>query len=262
MKKLIFTLLLSTSSLYVEAQRAQDNDTSTQAIAPPTKESVEYKYEDYASQPQSAAEKPSNYGSLVIDWGFDFLRNNPSEMDLKFWQSRFMNICLCYNIRLGYSHFTMSPGIGLGFERYQFAAQKPLGRNAGNRTTEFQDDNRKISSSGLDARYIDFLMLEARFSNNIQDPKESFFIAIGGKLGALWKASYTIKYTEDDETKTQTTSERFNLNKMRYGFHARAGWGRFGLCYTYMFSSLFNKNQGPGKTTSKTHSLGIAIDLF
>ena len=268
MKKLIFTPLLVITAVHTWAQEAQNNAQGTPEPTPPKKQ--EQKAQPSNLQPRSV-ELP-NYGSLVIDWGFDVLRDCPQEMVLNFWGSRFSNVYFYYNIRLGQSHFAISPGIGMGFEGYQFKKQNEqytaLVRNEDSRHTECKDARKlfpkseEILQSNLDLSYFDFFMLEVRFSANCKYPKESFFVALGGKLGMLWGAATTIKYKEDDQIKQRIDVECFNLNRMRYGAHARLGWGRFSLFYTQTLSTLFNEDQGPGKTTTKPYSVGLSVDLF
>ena len=230
-------------------------------------ETAEGGNEDCLPQLHITAEAPPDYGSLLIDWGFNFLRDAPAEMALGFWGSRFADVCFYYNIRLGTSHFVISPGIGLAFEGYQFEKKNTLVRSDGDRDTivkeasELFPKNQKIHHSVLDARYVD-LMLEARVNADSKYPKESFFAAIGGKVGMLWQASTTVSYKEDTQTKTCTHTEGFNLNQLRYGLQARVGWGRFGLCYTHLFATLFQKDKGPEKTTTQPCSLGLSVDLF
>ena len=257
MKKLVFTLLLSISSIHIWAQEAQDNEQSTQKTitSMPGTENDEHK--DHSIQLAAMPVKPPNYGSLVIDWGFNFLRDCPSEMKSKDWGARFASVGLCYNIRLGHSHFTISPGIGLRFEGYRLKEGTTL---ESRKTTVFKTDssNSKNTLSALDIRYVD-LVMEAKFNANSKYPKESFFVALGGKAGWPWKACATVRYKEYDETKEHNNWETFHLNKIHYGIHARLGWGRFGLCYTHMLSRLFN---GEGPSTTQPCSLGLSIDLF
>jgi hypothetical protein len=261
MKKLIFTLLLSITSVCVWAQEAQEHAQCTQETVPPTQEVQKWVHKGHPQKLKATSIMPPNYGSMVIDWGFNFLKNCPSEISEKSWGARIATIGLYYNIRLGHSHFTISPGIGLSFEGYRLQKGYTLKRNATG--TVFKDNNpSSIVLSALDVRYLDFCMLEVRFNANSKWPKESFFVALGGKVGWLWKACATVQCKEHNETKECNSWETFNLNGLRYGMHARIGWGRFGLCYTHMLSSLFEEGKGPKKTTANPHSLGLSIDLF
>ncbi len=232
---------------------------------------------------QPMVRKMPNYGTLMIDWGFDFLQGAPKTMETSFWGSRLNNICLYYNIRIMQSHFTVGLGAGLGREGYQFTEHGKEEKDKDYYTlvrdgqvTAKDDQSRKVKlveakkvltdsnktlSSAFDMTYLDFL-LEARFNTNRRYPKEGFFIAIGGKLGILWSSSTTVYYKEDNQTKQRTTVENFCLKNWRYGAQARIGWNRLGLLYAITFSPLFSEGQGPEGTEARAHSAGISIDLF
>lgn len=227
------------------------------------------------------APKPPNYGSLIIDWGFDFLQGAPKEMKHSFWGSRMASAYLYYNIRLGQSHFVISPGIGYSGERYQFSKHKlsndkevyytlvrdSKSKDAENRTTKLEDtenvlqDSTAQTYSALDIRYLDFA-LEFRFNTNQKYPKEGFFVALGGSFGKLLSAYTTVFYKMDNQTKKRTESETFNLRNFRYGVHARLGWNRLGAIYSFSISPLFSKDQGPEGTEARVHCVGISLDLF
>jgi Outer membrane protein beta-barrel domain len=266
MKKLLITILLSIAPIYVWAQGDQNSEPNISSTTA-TKSDTHKSHSDQLEPPLLPFQ---NYGSLVIDWGLDSLSNNYSAMDTSVWSSRFINVYCLYNVRLGRSCFTISPGIGLAFDGYQFkdASSTLVRDDPSNRNTVFTkaDDllpkGVECIESSLDVRYLDFLALGTRFSTNSQYPKEGFFLALGLKLGILWHASTTMKYKEDDMVKVQTNVETFNLNPWRFGFHARLGWGRFGICYTQTLSDFFEEAKGPGKTTKKPCHLGISIDLL
>jgi hypothetical protein len=261
MKKLLFTFLLFTTSAYVWAQGDQDDEKNTQAAVPLVQEGQKYVYKDHLKKQKVTPVRLPNYGSLVIDSGLNFLRDCPSEINSQDWRARFTSISLHYNIHLGHSHFTISPGIGLSFEGYKLQKDHILERNPTGTVFKQEGDASDNVLSALDMRYLDFCMLEVRFNANSKWPKESFFIALGGKVGTLWKACTTVRYGQHDEVKERNNWETFNLSKLRYGLFARVGW-RFGLCYTHTLSSLFEEGRGPGNTTTKPWRLGISIDLF
>jgi hypothetical protein len=268
MKKLIFTLLLSVSSIHIWAQEAQNNEQSTQKTTTSMPGTENDEHQDHSNRLTTMPVKPPNYGSLVVDWGLNFLEGHPAAMESTLWGSRCAKASLFYNIRLGRTPFVISPGIGISLDGYRFEDNNTtLARDEKNRRTTLEEakkrfpKNQEIGRSAFYMRSTD-LMLEARFNADSKHPKESFFVALGGKLGWLWRASTEVSYQEDDTAKKQNNIEHFNLNKMRFGLHAKLGWGRFGLCYTHMLSSLFEPNKGPDNRTINTRSLTLAIDIF
>ena len=268
MKKLVFTLLLSATSLPTWAQQDQNELQDTAKSTPLTQEKEKHKVP--LRRPNAAPIQLPNYGGLAIDWGFSFLRDSPQAMELSPLGSRFVNVAGYYNIRLGQSPFAIGLGIGTGFDGYRLAEQNEtyntLVRDESSRHTALQDargtlpEKPDILQSTLNPKYFD-LSVEAKFNANRRYPKESFFFAIGGRLGMFLNAYTTVKYKEDEQTKQRTTWESFNLNQMRYGVYVRVGWRRFSLFYQHILSPFFKEGEGPNNNTMPS-SVGLSVDLF
>ena len=248
MKKFAFALLLLIAPSFVWAQATNEQaDTET------------------ALKRQVAT--LANYGSLVFDWGLNFFQDVPKEMKLSTWSSRTLNGYFYYNIPIKDSYFMVSPGIGLGSADYKFQDQYTLARTPSSRRTMLKlakdviPGSPEITSSSLTVNYAE-LVAELRFNANRQEPQAGFLIAVGYRLGMRWGAATTIQYKEDNQKKTRTTVESFNLNRLRHGLIGRIGWGRFGIFYSHTFSDFFNEGQGPTKATMMPVSAGISINLL
>ncbi len=260
MKKRLLTFLFAIVVAQVWAEENQDSEQS----AP--KSAIELQ------RSNAKAMSLPHYGSLLIDWGFPMLRNCPQEMNSASLGARFLDVYFYYNIPLGRSHCYISLGTGWGADEYRFTKRDDnrytLVRVEEGKRTEFEDfstvvprSDQKSRRAKLNLSYWDFL-LEIRFSADCEYPKEGFFVAVGGKLGALLNSSTTLWYKEDNENKCCTFYDSFNLNQIRYGAQARLGYSRLSLLYTYIFSTLFAKDQGPHNSATKPHNIGLSIDIF
>jgi hypothetical protein len=256
MKKLAFALIVFLSSglpsgyLYAEEQPAIDEEWLTTTSA------------DFQEN------LFTNYFSIGLDLGLDFLWNAPNKMEPYFLNPKLPTMSIYYNIPITNSHFMFSPGILWGNHSYSFKNNYTLTRQGehGNRHTtiieakSLLDPQVQVKSSSLDISYID-LVAELRFNTNRLEPQDGFFIAVGGNLGVLLNAATTLQYQEDNQLKARITKESFNLNSIRYGTLVRVGWGRFGAFYAQTLSNLFNK-QGFYKHTMKPFSVGLTINLL
>lgn len=256
MYKLLLSLwlLLSTTLATASAQELQDSGQHAPQMemeTPATAAGVAVEKGDRPIQQNHreasirSLEKLPNYGSLIVALGFNILGGHPEIMYMRSWRSRFFDIGLHYNIPLGYSRLTLAPGIGLSFERYDV---KDTYMSIPNNHTE------KISTA-LGVRHLDF-SLEAKFNVNRKYPKEGFSIALGGKMGTLWKAFCTMRYKEDDAVKRVSQWENFGLNSLCFALQAKLGWRRFSLYYTHPLTTLFPERSG------SPHRLGLCIDLL
>jgi hypothetical protein len=238
-------------------------------------------YMMYAQQPMAIADKqlesmdPSfqedlftNYASIVLDLGLDFLHKAPNRMKTEIFKLKWPNVSVYYNMPIKESHFMVSPGLSLGRYSYTFKDDYTLTRigDGEKRRTDMEkaktllSDRSKAEHSSLDINYIN-LVTEFRFNTNRLEPQGEFFIAVGGNLGLLISSSTTINYREDDQKKARITKESFNFNRIRYGLLARVGWGRFGAFYSQTLSDLFN-GKGPSKEVIRPFSIGLTLSLL
>lgn len=269
MKKSAFIFLigvLTTNALWANVDEEKSQDTSeTDTIAQEPKKD---ELLTFTKEPETLHVASPSYGSLIVDWGLNMLRNSPQEMKRAALDTRSFNLAGYYNIRLGGSHFTISPGIKMGSEEYKFERNYTLARDKNNRKhTEFKSanelltDDAKILQSTLSTKYWSGLV-EFRINADKQYPKEGFFIAVGGEIGMLWKVATKIRYQEDDQTKQRIIKEPFNLNQMRCGVQGRLGWGRFSIFYKHMLTNLFNEKKGPKNSNVMPSTIGFSVDLF
>ena len=159
MKKIILTAVLSAASMATWAQATPD----ILEEAKPTHAAKKV----VKSPPATAPLVLPNYSSLLVDLGFCFLRQGPK--GLNFWGSRLANVALSNNIRVGNSHFTISPGIGVSFAGYNFKDEKTLIRYTQKKRADFKNAkvlfprSEKIMNTSLAVHHVE-LMLETRFN--------------------------------------------------------------------------------------------------
>ena len=222
------------------------------------------------AQEDSKKGKPDIPGTLLIDFGFNFLNDAPASMDTKFFGSKTFNLYYQYDIPIGKSKFSFHPGIGVGIDKYHFDNSVTI--------THLQDKNVNYSTSidtlinifpnatGFDKSklaitYLD-IPLEFRFYANSYDKSRSFKFGIGGRIGLRLSSHTKIKYTEDGNTIKFKEHQNFDLNSIRYGATARVGIGWFNLFYYYNFSELFKSGKGPENTAATSYTVGLTIAGF
>lgn len=210
----------------------------------------------YAQQEIPGAQ-PDLPGTLMIDFGSNFLQDAPADMDLKIWGSRGVDVYYLYPVSLGESHFSFHPGIGFGFGKYSFSRNVTLSDADTTRLIELDEDvYQTVDKTQLATHYID-IPLEFRFYS--KEDYRGFMVAIGGKAGRLINSYTKIKYEQEGETKVDKFKRRYNLNPWRYGLHARIGFRGINLVGYYGLSDLFQKDKGPATNNFK---VGVSIALF
>jgi len=210
----------------------------------------------------------SNYTSLELDWGANFLMQAPQKMEKTFWGSKSLGSCVYYNIPIKESHFLISAGLAYNHADYTFKNNYALTRSTSDRkkvviqlaNSLVEKTQKEIYTSSLSMHYVDFV-LETRFVSNKLEPHEGFFVALGGNIGFQFSPSRFISYLADEEKKSLILKERFNLNKYHYGLHMKIGFYRFGLFYKQTISDLFAKN-GPSTKRILPFTVGLSFQLF
>lgn len=204
--------------------------------------------------------EPDLPGTLTIDFGFNFLDNAPSDMDLRFWKSKGVGFYYLYDVPLGESKFSFHPGLGVGFESYAFSQNVTLEYTPGADSAAVVplDDAiyETVEKSKLVTHYVD-VPLEFRFYT--KENQRGFMVALGAKVGYLFSSYTKIKYETEGELRTSKLRQDFNLNRLRYGASARLGFRGFNLHGQYMLSDLFKSDGGPEVNNFK---VGLSIALF
>ncbi len=209
--------------------------------------------------------QPDFPGTLVIDFGPNFLRNAPDSMDLNIFGSRGFGLYYLYEVYFPNSHFSFHPGIGFGFEKYSFSNNITLSDVSGDDPTRIvpldDDIYTSVDKSQLATNYLE-IPLELRFFSNKEIEGKGFMAAVGGKFGFLLDSYTKIKYEQGGDTKKQKLKQGYNLNPIRYGVQARVGWRGINLFGYYGFSPLFKKDKGPEQTDANNIKVGLSIALF
>lgn len=209
-------------------------------------------------------------GSLIIDVGLNSWFNSPTDLKLNVFQSKTVNIIYYYDLPVGNRGFTITPGIGLGLEKYSIRNDRTLTTtvNAQNKRivsiTSLKDLIKNANSFGkskVGMNYID-LPVEFRYYANKSNFSRGFRAALGLKAGILYSSFTKIRY-KDAATSSRMVKDRqqLGLNRFRYGVNARVGFGGFGLFGFYEISNKFESAPAGGQNT-RTLTIGISIVGF
>lgn len=205
---------------------------------------------------------PDLPGSFVLEFGFNQTLDAPDTFDIGFWGSRSLNVFYQFDKRIGNTKFSVHPGFGFSLERFKLKNNYTLASTASN--TELVpagDFYPGIKKSMIVTNYIE-VPLEIRFSTKPDDPRRSFRVSVGGRIGYLFDSFAKIKYSEDGEVRTIKDKQNYNLRKLRYGTFFKIGAGNIGLITYYNLTPLFEDDEGPEQTEMSTFSIGLSLSSF
>lgn len=259
MKKLVLILLLTYCS---ELAIAQDEEKSKNAV-------------------------PDLPGIILIDFGFNFLKDNPSNLDIGWFRSKSFGAYYMRTFKLG-RKMTFNPAIGINFEKYGFSNDVTIGyplesigapaipaipatgdADAVNAVAEVPNSYGDLSvldisylgqvnKSQLAMNYLD-IPIQFRYFLKDNSVKGGAYIALGGIVSLLLESHTKVKFKEGGRDITEKRRDDFQQTKLRYGLQGRFGFGSFNFFYKHYFSSLF-KGTGPvGATDMTTSTIGVSI---
>ena len=214
------------------------------------------------------AGRPDLPGDLTIELGLNYLMDTPEGMDMNLWGSKTFNAYYQYPLRIAESGFYFFPGLGIATEKYAFKDAKTIGYvedDLGNDVLQIIELDTilpdGVKKSKIANTYIE-VPIELRWNLKKNDPKRSFKVILGAKIGYLIDSKTKIKYQDMGETKITKQKEGFNLSELRYGIYGKVGYGSFTAFYYYSLSPLFQSNKGPSRTTAAPMIFGISLALF
>ncbi len=184
---------------------------------------------------------------LMLDYGFSTylhkgkmnLPNNLDAMDQNLLGSSNWNFHIVQQrIRLDkISKVNIVYGATLEFNKYRFTNDYTL-QPKQNEVT-FTDEGVELTKNTLSASYLEIpVILNLRTKRNKHERRFDF--KVGAYAGLL--LSSKTRQKSDDLGKVKKRDD-FNLNRVKYGLIARAGYGPFNLFVNYSFSPLFTKGE-------------------
>lgn len=205
---------------------------------------------------------PNLPGSFVLEFGFNRTMDAPDTFDIGFWGSRSLNVFYQFDKRIGNTKFSIHPGFGFSLERFKLANNYTLtSTTSATELVPAGDFYPGIKKSMIVTNYLE-VPVEIRFSVKPDDPRRSFKVSVGGRIGYLFDSFAKIKYSEDGEVRTIKDKQNYNLRKLRYGTFFKIGAGNIGLITYYNLTPLFEDDEGPEQTEMSTFSIGLSLSSF
>ncbi|MEP2026486.1 MAG: outer membrane beta-barrel protein [Reichenbachiella sp.] len=206
---------------------------------------------------------PELPGQIMIDFGFNLSKDNPSNMDYNWWRSKSVGLYFVKSFEFS-KKLELRPGIGVSLEKFGhvdnmevFAyGEDATGADTLGFSTVLGGDLKK---NQLAVNYIE-APVEVRFNLNGNEKKDGMFLAIGGSAAYRFESHTKIKYEDEFGNKMKAkTKNDFGLNKIRLGAYARLGYRSFSVFYKTYFTDVFSSS-GPTGTADMTYStIGISL---
>ncbi|MFY0651676.1 MAG: outer membrane beta-barrel protein [Cyclobacteriaceae bacterium] len=224
-------------------------------------------------------ETPDLPGIILVDFGFNFQKDAPSEMDINWFKSKSFGIYYMRTFELG-KKLTFNPAVGINFEKYGFSNDVTIGYPTLTLAQEANPDadppvfqapatygelsvidlsnGRNVSKSQMAMNYLD-IPLQLRYNFKGNDKKGGMYVAIGCMASLLLESHTKVKYKEAGRDQTIKRRDDFQQSTLRYGLQGRFGFGSFNFFYKQYFSNVFNGKGPAGTSDITTSTFGISV---
>jgi len=187
---------------------------------------------------------------MLIDFGYETFTSRPGFTDFQ-WYNNGLNIQLFYDKLFGQSGF--SGAIGVGFSTQSYYSNKQIRRDTSK--VQYSDwlstgvayNRNKVSTSFID------IPIEFRYRSKVDDWGYRWKLSIGGKVGFLIDTHDKLVDKNNIKYKTYNFPD---MNKVRMGLIARAGYGKINFSTFFSLTEFFIPGRGP-----EMRQVSIAISL-
>lgn len=188
---------------------------------------------------------------MLIDFGYETFSSRPGFTDFQ-WYNNGINIQLFYDQLFGQSGF--SGAVGIGFSSQSYYSNKQIRRDS--TKSEYSNwvdpDHTPYEKNKVSTSFID-IPVELRYRTKLDDAGYRWKFSVGAKVGFLIDTHDKLVDREGIKYKTYYFPD---MNRVRFGLIARAGYGKVNFSTFFSLTEFFIPGRGP-----EMKQIGIAISL-
>lgn len=204
-----------------------------------------------AQEGEKTEERNKHQDHMLIDFGYETFTSRPGFTDFE-WYNNGLNIQVFYDKLFGKSGF--SGAVGVGFSTQSYYSNKQIRRDT-NKAFLYSDwirpestyEKNKVSTSWVE------VPIELRYRSKIDDWGYRWKLSIGGKIGFLIDTHDKLVDLNGVKYKTYYFPD---MNNIRAGLIARAGYGKVNFTTFFSLTEFFVPGRGP-----EMKQISIAISL-
>ena len=199
-----------------------------------------------------ALESRSTKSHLIFDLGLNALVNQKTSaaqtqnVDLRTGGSRYVNIGLSWNARLGGKRSPVSLTVGpeLSFNNYMLSGNNKWVDENGRTNVIRNREGHQYQKTKLGTSSINLpLMLRLQLRDSHYKP--AFTIGAGGFVGYRLKSWTKVKYTNEGTTYKEKEDGSYHMENFLYGLQGTIGYRSLEFFGKYNMNGLFKANAGP-----------------
>lgn len=207
-----------------------------------------------AQEGTKKVERNTHQDHMLIDFGYETFTSRPGFTDFQ-WYNNGLNIQIFYDKLFGQSGF--SGAVGIGFSTQSYYSNKQIRRDT-TKSFLYSDwldpetayDHNKISTSWVE------VPIELRYRSKQDDWGYRWKFSVGAKVGFQFDAHDKLVDKNNIKYKTYYFPD---LNNVRAGLIARAGYGKINFSTFFSLTEFFIPGRGP---EMKQVSVALSIVPF
>lgn len=204
-----------------------------------------------AQEGEKVEERNKHQDHMLVDFGYETFSGRPDYTSFE-WYNNGLNIQLFYDQLFGQSGF--SGAVGVGFSTQSYYSNKQIRRDT-NKAVLYSDwlapemlyEKNKVSTSWVE------VPIELRYRSKIDDWGYRWKFSVGGKVGFLIDTHDKLVDLNGVKYKTYYFPD---MNNIRAGVIARAGYGKVNFTTFFSLTEFFIPGRGP-----EMKQISIAISL-
>ena len=170
----------------------------------------------------------------------------PESLDLRTEGSRYVNIGLNWDSRLGGKHSPLSLTVGpeFAFNNYMLSGNNKWVNNNGRTDVVRETNGRQYQKTKLATSSVNLpLMLHLQLRDSHYRP--TLLLSAGGFAGYRIKSWTKLKYTNEGTTFKDKEDGSYNMENFLYGLQGTIGYGDIEFFAKYNMNQLFKTGAGP-----------------
>ena len=192
---------------------------------------------------------------LIVDLGLNAFVNQktylapngqPESLDLRTEGSRYVNIGLNWDPRLGGKRSPLSLTVGpeFAFNNYMLSGNNKWVNNNGRTDVVRETNGRQYQKSKLATSSVNLpVMLRLQLRDSHYRP--TFLVGAGGFVGYRIKSWTKLKYTNEGTTYKDKEDGSYNMENFQYGLQGTIGYRDLEFFAKYNMNNLFKAGAGP-----------------
>ncbi len=188
---------------------------------------------------------------MLIDFGYETFTSRPNFTNYE-WYNNGLNIQLFYDKLFGQSGFSGAIGIGFSTQSYYSDSQIRRDTNASSLYSNWLRTDKAYEHNKVSTSWVE-VPVEFRYRSKLDDLGYRWKFSVGAKLGYLFDTHDKLVDKNNVKYKTYYFPD---MNTVRFGLVARAGYGKVNFTTFFSLTEFFVPGRGP-----EMKQVSIAISL-